>query len=62
MSGGPSMDSIKKKIISMKNEKDQAEERAEQNVTRCAELEEAIKAVYVNFLIKNNSNFKICIY
>jgi len=40
----PSMDSIKKKMASMKNEKDQAIERAESNEQRAIELEEAIKA------------------
>ena len=39
----PSMDSIKKKMASMKNEKDAAIERAEQNEQRAIELEEAIK-------------------
>jgi hypothetical protein len=42
---GPSMDSIKKKIMSMVNEKDQAVERADQFEQRAAELEEAIKSV-----------------
>ena len=48
----PSMDSIKKKMASMKNEKDQAIERAEQNEQRAVELEEAIKAVSITFLLK----------
>jgi len=39
------MDSIKKKMASMKNEKDQAIERAEANEQRAVELEEAIKTV-----------------
>jgi len=38
------MDSIKKKMASMKNEKDQAIERAEANEQRAVELEEAIKS------------------
>jgi hypothetical protein len=42
---GPSMDSIKKKIMSMVGEKDQAVERADQFEARAAELEEAIKSV-----------------
>ena len=42
---GPSMDSIKKKIVSMVNEKDQAVDRADQFEARAAELEEAIKSV-----------------
>lgn len=41
----PSMDSIKKKMSSMKNEKDAAIQRAEENEQRAIELEEAIKAV-----------------
>jgi len=40
----PSMDSIKKKMSSMKNEKDAAIQRAEENEQRAIELEEAIKA------------------
>jgi len=40
----PSMDSIKKKMASMKNEKDAAIQRAEENEQRAIELEEAIKA------------------
>ena len=48
----PSMDSIKKKMASMKNEKDQAIERAEQNEQRAIELEEAIKAVWNTFFFQ----------
>lgn len=44
------MDSIKKKMASMKNEKDQAIERAEANEQRAVELEEAIKSVRAQFL------------
>ncbi len=51
---GPSMDSIKKKIMSMVNEKDQAVERADQFEQRAAELEEAIKSV----CLLTNKNLK----
>ncbi len=39
----PSMDSIKKKMAAMKNDRDQAIERAEQNEQRAIELEDAIR-------------------
>ena len=51
----PSMDSIKKKMASMKNEKDQAIERAESNEQRAIELEEAIKAVCILFFFQSYS-------
>ena len=46
------MDSIKKKMLTMKNEKDQAVNRAETNETRAVELEEAIKTVCIAFIKK----------
>ena len=45
----PSMDSIKKKMSQLKNEKDQAIERAEKNEQRAIELEDAIRTVCITF-------------
>lgn len=52
----PSMDSIKKKMGSMKNEKDAAIQRAEENEQRAVELEEAIKAVCILLYKLNRLN------
>jgi len=57
----PSMDSIKKKMSQLKNEKDQAIERAEKNEQRAIELEDAIRTAENehNGLLKKISGFDL---